>query len=71
RLAYVILKNSGYAELTADKAFNASSLLADSPFESEAYRRLSRLKVRLSSKPEKDLDNIFQSSYLGKILEKL
>ncbi|MDR1085383.1 MAG: DUF1992 domain-containing protein [Deltaproteobacteria bacterium] len=69
RLAYIVLKNSGYTQAAADEAVNIRSLLTGSPEEKGACKRLDKLKTRLR-KPG-NFDRLSESPYLDRILEKL
>jgi hypothetical protein len=70
RLAYIILKNAGYAAPNPEEPQNSRNLLADSPEEAAAFRRLAKLKTRWPAKSQGALDRLSQA-YLEKILAKL
>ncbi|MDR2140744.1 MAG: DUF1992 domain-containing protein [Deltaproteobacteria bacterium] len=72
RLAYIVLKNSGYTDLNPSETLNAQALLAQAPEEATACRRLDKLRARFGSKPgQKVWGRLAQSPYLAKVLEKL
>ncbi|MDR1873283.1 MAG: DUF1992 domain-containing protein [Deltaproteobacteria bacterium] len=72
RLAYIILKNSGYAPEGLKDATSLKALVSGSPDTTEALKRLNRLKAKLkSSSSLNTLDKLSDSPYFEKILSKV
>ncbi|MDR1578679.1 MAG: DUF1992 domain-containing protein [Deltaproteobacteria bacterium] len=84
RLAYMVLKNSSYLQASDEpnaeannepnvmNITNVRSLLANAPEEDAYFRRLNKLKSRLSARSgQKTIDRLSNSPYLGSILDKI
>lgn len=85
RMAYTILKNSGYIEAAPapGKAVSTRDLLAQSPEEGETYGKLQRLKVMMQrvkrtqdnkASPSEDgnaLPDVENSPYAAQLIERL
>jgi hypothetical protein len=68
RLAYIVLKNSGYTQQGAENPVNFSSLLAQAPAEANALKRLEKLKMRLK---KGSFEKMADTAYLEKVIEKI